>query len=598
MRIEGRWAISSGNISEISDLVRSLDKGDVIRAKVLDTSPGEIVLRLSDGTVLKAAAVSDTGLKAGDTATLRVKTRTESQILLEILGELSPHVKSGIDKLRKLLGELDIEPGDENLELASELLKYKAELNADDMAKALELLRNSDVFDPKNAAFITAKKIDPDKFDHQLLARLLRGDMKLGRLLDSLARALSLIADREFPSGTFAEITETINENPALSTPSGQASHETHAALQNVQTAANAADDIGSALPMNSAENTGEPSRAASSDITIVLSTAGNDVTESRPTVVPGPDGSHTDPVNVHAQLSETESTSVSASESGSAAGPESRPSSGTESGSAAGAAKEPAHAVPASADRIISGDTASAALPVRLKKEAGFVARGDDPGSKGKAPVTAARLKASIDDLSVRISKDLSAEDINAERLKNGISKLVADVEALFRSPQLSSSDTAENAARSAALLGETVRMLDLLNSFSILYYQLPLNLGGGTGTAELYVMKRKQNRKKIDPNDTVIFLSLDTLNMGRVEALLDIKGNGISIDFRTERQAVGDFIKHNITGLYTGISESGYKIVNIRYSDISAPASPIEQEKLLLGRTGISHGKIDYRI
>jgi flagellar hook-length control protein FliK len=84
----------------------------------------------------------------------------------------------------------------------------------------------------------------------------------------------------------------------------------------------------------------------------------------------------------------------------------------------------------------------------------------------------------------------------------------------------------------------------------------------------------------------------------MGRVEALLDIKGNGISIDFRTERQAVGDFIKHNITGLYTGISESGYKIVNIRYSDISAPASPIEQEKLLLGRTGISHGKIDYRI
>ena len=35
MRIEGRWAISSGNISEISDLVRSPDKGDVIRARCL-----------------------------------------------------------------------------------------------------------------------------------------------------------------------------------------------------------------------------------------------------------------------------------------------------------------------------------------------------------------------------------------------------------------------------------------------------------------------------------------------------------------------------------------------------------------------------------
>ena len=88
MRIEGRWAISSGNISEISDLVRSLDR-DVIRAKVLDTSPGEIVLRLSDGTVLKAAAVSDTGLKAGDTATLS-QTRQNLKYCLKSWATLTP----------------------------------------------------------------------------------------------------------------------------------------------------------------------------------------------------------------------------------------------------------------------------------------------------------------------------------------------------------------------------------------------------------------------------------------------------------------------------------------------------------------------------
>ena len=84
----------------------------------------------------------------------------------------------------------------------------------------------------------------------------------------------------------------------------------------------------------------------------------------------------------------------------------------------------------------------------------------------------------------------------------------------------------------------------------------------------------------------------------MGRVEALLDVKGNGISIDLRTESQAAADFIRNNITGLYSGISECGYKLVNVNYAIISGPAVPTEQEKLLLSKVNHSHAKIDYRI
>ena len=130
-----------------------LDKGDVISAKVLETSQDEVVLRLSDGTILKAGTVKDTGLKAGDLVTLSVKSRSETSIILEIVTELSPHVKAGSDKLRKLLESLGIEPDEMNLKLASELLIYNRELNADDMAKTSDLIRSSDVLDRKSGIY-------------------------------------------------------------------------------------------------------------------------------------------------------------------------------------------------------------------------------------------------------------------------------------------------------------------------------------------------------------------------------------------------------------------------------------------------------------
>lgn len=158
MRIDSQRIITAGNSSRISDLVSRLDKGDIIRAKVLETSPDEVVLRLSDGTVLKAATVTDAGFRPSEMVTLGVKAKTESQIILEIVTELSPDVKSGSSKLQKILVALGIKPDKTSMELASELLKYKTELKADDMARALELMKSSDLLDPEKAAFITAKK--------------------------------------------------------------------------------------------------------------------------------------------------------------------------------------------------------------------------------------------------------------------------------------------------------------------------------------------------------------------------------------------------------------------------------------------------------
>ncbi len=580
MRIDSRGIISSGNTSGVNDLVSRLDKGDVISAKVLETSQDEVVLRLSDGTILKAGTVKDTGLKAGDLVTLSVKSRSETSIILEIVTELSPHVKAGSDKLRKLLESLGIEPDEMNLKLASELLIYNRELNADDMAKASDLIRSSDVLDPEKAAFIVSNKIDPTGLDHEMLVRLLDGELKLGQLLESLAKALELLTENKS-----AEQTVMSSDKDAGPSVSASATAVDITDITAEQSVAVSSQDPGSALTTEHAaaavpdnvvtksSTSAETAKTGISQETMPgtatdASIDGTDALQIQQTASEDPDRLSDDPAHASLQLSGTKSNTEKASQGGAARGV-------SEDIPTVSLISDVGRKTTAAADREASADEDS------------------------EKNVSAAKIKSSIEGLFVRLNNKLSSDDIGTVKMGNRIGRLLADAEALVRSPQFSSSSAAENAARVLSLVTETIRMIELLNSYQVLYYQLPVNLGGETGTAELYVMKRKQGRKKIDPHDTVIFLSLDTLNMGRVETLLDVKGQGIGMDLRTESQAVSDFIRNNITSLYSSISESGYKLVNVKYSTISGPSGPVGQEKLLLAKTaGFGHGKIDFRI
>ena len=621
MRVESRGVIAAGNNSSISDLVNRLEKGDMIRARVLETSPDEVVLRLSDGTVMKAATVNEPGFRAGEMVNLSVKSKTETQIVLELVSDPSSNDRSGTDKLLRLLDSLGIEPGKTNLELASEFLKYKTVLNAGDMAKAMELMKRSDLIDLKTAAFIVSHKIDLSVFDLEMLARFLNGELKLGQLLDSIAGALEQLTGRksednavgdttasgsvdgEEPNGTVtAEIlpdtttagnTEKsankvsnqgkgsavyIPEETEFFSDISQVSHETGMPGRNSHIANDLQDSNASAPAGTDPMDTVVSSRAVIHEKTDISShTLSSDASD----VSVKADNAGKDPLTVLQAAEDVSGGPVFASPN----------MEGTENGSDS--------AVLNAAGDVIIKDTAYVGLNANIVKTGsssagnGIVEKG---GNDYASP--AGKLKDAISDLFVRIDKELSANDIDAEKIKARIAGRLSETENLLRSPRMAASNAAENAARSLSLLGETVRMMDLLNSFQVLYYQIPVNLGGNMETAELYVMKRKANRKRIDPHDTVIFLSLDTQNIGRVEALVDVKGNGISMDLRTENQAVSDFIRSNINSLYSGLSECGYKLVNVSYSVISGPAAPTEQEKLLLAKANYSRVKIDYRI
>ena len=83
MRIEGSFDLM--NNTNISDIMSRLDIGDTVRAKVMDIAGNELLLKLFDGTTVKASMLSSVNIKQGEIVEFIIKNKSESRLFLETL---------------------------------------------------------------------------------------------------------------------------------------------------------------------------------------------------------------------------------------------------------------------------------------------------------------------------------------------------------------------------------------------------------------------------------------------------------------------------------------------------------------------------------
>ena len=95
---------------------------------------------------------------------------------------------------------------------------------------------------------------------------------------------------------------------------------------------------------------------------------------------------------------------------------------------------------------------------------------------------------------------------------------------------------------------------------------FQLPIIINKENTTGELYVMKRKKGRKKIDTENFTLFLSLSTKSLGVVETFLNASHRRITISFRVEDENLVRLVKDNYRVLYDGLLEKGFKLVEMK--------------------------------
>lgn len=609
MRVDGLQNIQAAIRTNVADLLSRLETGDVIKAKVLEITSDEVLLRLFDGSLLKAAAGEDLAAKAGQTLTLTVTSKSEGTLFLETLKDQTKMDAIKPDLLKKLLASLKLKVNSKNLELAVEFIKSGISPTEGQFEIASTLMQDNKGLSTEKAVFLASKGIQADLVNLELLSKLLDGDLKLGEQLKELQATLNNVsrigtdaASGNTTANAVLEAAKAVLAAKAISaninTTSAQKTVEMNASAsgtqpsQQSQTSSTA--NISEASILNFQAKSAETSESAAQSAVSKNTSAALDTNSGLNTLQTSAASKNTDPQTLPATIT-TPETAISAKEQLNSS-PNSDPGrigdQLTQSTTSSGKFSENM----SPGDAAASDEIANASDRLSRNMTNDTASSLNKPDSAVSDQIS--KIRDTIKELFVRLESGKLTGETDLSKIHKELYDKLDTLRTTIHNASLSGISGSESVTASANLLDDSVKLLNQLNSSSVLYYQMPVNLSGQNTTAELYIMKRQQSKKRIDPHNSVMFVSLDTNNLGRFETLIDVKGNNVTVNFRTEKQEINDYIKENIKYLYTGLSESGYKLADIRYALIDSATPPLKLEQLLSKMMKSNHSKVDMRI
>ncbi|MEN6315241.1 MAG: flagellar hook-length control protein FliK [Clostridiaceae bacterium] len=597
--------------TDVSDLLGRLDTGDVIKARVLDVKSGEVVLRLSDGSLLKARSEGFEA-KQGQMLTLSVTSREEGTLYLETVKDPSRQNRFDSNTIINMLKSVQIEPDPQNMAIASEFAKAGISITAELMDQAADLMKGFKGLDAEKAVFITghllgksdltgnfesrnvpqtelvapgilalSKGLQMKPVRLELLSKLLDGELKIGNQIKELQTLLGMIGEntgKDLDTYSVSQKGITAMETGI----SGQAASGVPRIAANIQNSLGAVDN-GNSHP---GDMSAEGIRNVQSGGTSAEGVENTPSISGRMNSAENAEKDNNVSTTLKLEQTKIAEQSVSGSDQAALSPAQSDTSKHTASQTSAAeqttaAGKLIPHASAYETDPFVTRDTDNKINQIiNVKVQSG------------------PQLEDAIGKIFIDIRSDQVVEELDLGSLHKELDNKLDMLEDSIKTSGLAGLSGSESLTSAAAKLNDSVNLLNQLSHSNMLYYQLPVNLSGFRTTAELYVMKRQADKKRIDPHDTVMFISLDTEHLGRIETLLDVKGVSVSIGIRTEKAQINDFVKENIRYLYAGLAESGYKLANISYTLIDKPSSPMKQEKLLSKMIDPDHIKLDMRI
>lgn len=173
------------------------------------------------------------------------------------------------------------------------------------------------------------------------------------------------------------------------------------------------------------------------------------------------------------------------------------------------------------------------------------------------------------------RAAGDKLAREINAEKLVKELSDALNTIKTEIEGLSTNEKNAVFNTIHH---IQDNLNFLDQLNRFTT-FVQIPVNINGQETTAELYIFKDNRNKKKIDPSNATVLVSLFTANLGQVEAVVNIFNKNVETVFRSEEQGILEFIRKNSTPLYNLLDAQGYRLTKVSYKQIS----PEQQANIL---------------
>lgn len=549
MRIEGSFDLM--NNTNISDIMSRLDIGDTVRAKVMDIAGNELLLKLFDGTTVKASMLSSVNIKQGEIVEFIIKNKSESRLFLETLKNNGQKILSLEDEIKSELLGLGLKPDKRNIEAAKELKNNNTQLDRETIKKVLDAVVKFKDLTFDKAAFLVSKGISPGEKAIQSLNQLAFGTKIEARLTELMDQIIG-IDDKKLLS-IISQSLESVDLKYESINPDSI--------------------DVGAE--------------------TIALKSESLDANLEKQSLQKQ--------ITSHLKAFEKELESF-------------------------GVDKELIFHIKQSIFEFLTNNEKDSIEPDRLieflKSNApGFDALYNSHQKEAKNALNNLLKKLFVKEESVEKAfvenKSAVKDDSDTDRIRRSFEKMFVrvsedskdmDVKKVYKS-MYEKLDTLAKALETSKVLGKEdmlMRVLSLkdniefvndINQHSV-YMQIPLNIMDSNTTGELYILKRDSKRKRIDPANVTVFLSLDTKSLGLVESLISINKKNISLNMRFENREVIDLFKESFQELYNSLQEMGYKLVDIKYRVIEEKVNLINANKALDSELNRFKKAIDFRI
>lgn len=191
MRIDGLIQGQALNVSNLTDILSKLNLGDVLRAQVLEIMANEVLLKLFDGTTLKAATLADLDARKGEFANFIVKNKIENQILLEQMKNSGTVKDESLQEvLLKQLSAMGMEANDQNLEIAENMNKNFVPFRKELFDSALEMMGKFKDLGAAKAVFLASNQLAANEQNIEALSQLTTTKVQVGTEVEQLIKSL------------------------------------------------------------------------------------------------------------------------------------------------------------------------------------------------------------------------------------------------------------------------------------------------------------------------------------------------------------------------------------------------------------------------
>ena len=548
--------------------------GDVLKAQVVGKSDAEVILRLDNGNVISASTEIPLDVKVGDTIQLEVKGKQDGKIMLETLKNDSSEIikNSNTEQIQNLLNSLGITPNSKNVDVINEMMIRQMPLTKENVQSVLKGITKFAELDIPKAVFMLANNIPFEEKNIEILTQYQEGKIKLGNQIKSIGEMIDQIEDPKLLNEVLQKLNK-IDEgktNKAVDSlvekvikyagnviQEGKTiKHEGKALENNYKN-----ENVQTTIPLRGSidkniqkiQNKEVDFPVIKQDQVATLKKVITDKIDNLISILK----TNTEE-NVEVKINDLNKAVINITDDELKEVIKQMPKNEKETivkllGDIATKDKLPLFGQKSDvkSDEVISLVDAESNDIVSLKEE----------------------IKSHFQKHFISTSSDSLKDDLNVtENYKELMGKLESLKENLVSRAGTNEMQT---------LIGRTEENINFMRDISQYnaFVQIPLNVFGQETNGQLFVLKK--DKRKIDPANASLFLSLDMPSIGLTEVFVKVQSKNVDCNFRMENEDLVSFLKENAQKLVQLLNSQGYKFISVNCSLIEKKTGIVEVDK-----------------